>query len=573
MAWYDQFSGFCISADDHPNVIDLTKWRQKAALQPIVLDTSEFQFKGEHSWSPNLVKLHIMRDAVVLGRDGVAGDRAGSAPGTEAIDTDASLTSIERVWGRQSIGVVPREWMFVTSLIGMDIAFRAAHADWAPGTSNSAEAASAVDGARGASRGDAVAAGEAEQRADVAATEHRHAQPAQDPQAGSATRDFEVVADAEFDADSLEGADQSRLLSGSVAPEARTPTHSSPPADAGATSAASLPGATGGIRVVGSSGDDVLIGGDGNDVLWGGDGNDVLDGGRGLDDMSGGTGDDIYIVDDLGDRVIEHADEGVDSVETSLSEYQLAQHVEILRYAGSESFHGRGNSGANEISGGDHDDWLFGDDDDETDVEEVGADDFGDEGPDHGTDTAVDHDEELQEASALDGGHSDSETLVEEALIEILGAVPDVLVFIADTAELARASEAGRSSSVVKGTGSSDAIIGLGHGNDVIDGGKGNDWIDGGAGDDTLIGGSGHDTFVFKPGFGNDVINDFGRGGADSDLIMLRADMIDLRGGDLQSQIEQVGNDVVIAISPSDHITLKSYDMMQLSVIDHFVFV
>ena len=290
MAWYDQFSGFCISADDHPNVIDLTKWRQKAALQPIVLDTSEFQFKGEHSWSPNLVKLHIMRDAVVLGRDGVAGDRAGSAPGTEAIDTDASLTSIERVWGRQSIGVVPREWMFVTSLIGMDIAFRAAHADWAPGTSNSAEAASAVDGARGASRGDAVAAGEAEQRADVAATEHRHAQPAQDPQAGSATRDFEVVADAEFDADSLEGADQSRLLSGSVAPEARTPTHSSPPADAGATSAASLPGATGGIRVVGSSGDDVLIGGDGNDTIVGDFGNDLIDAGDGNDLAWGNAG-------------------------------------------------------------------------------------------------------------------------------------------------------------------------------------------------------------------------------------------------------------------------------------------
>ncbi|MGO8134402.1 hypothetical protein ACC730_38520, partial [Rhizobium ruizarguesonis] len=54
----------------------------------------------------------------------------------------------------------------------------------------------------------------------------------------------------------------------------------------------------------------------GNDTLSGGAGNDTLDGGRGADSLTGGTGNDIYVVYDVGDTIIENADEGIDKVQT-----------------------------------------------------------------------------------------------------------------------------------------------------------------------------------------------------------------------------------------------------------------
>ncbi|WP_343520748.1 calcium-binding protein, partial [Sphingomonas sp.] len=54
----------------------------------------------------------------------------------------------------------------------------------------------------------------------------------------------------------------------------------------------------------------ILLGGGGNDTLTGNGGADVLDGGTGADLMTGGTEDDIYYVDDAGDRVVEQANGG-----------------------------------------------------------------------------------------------------------------------------------------------------------------------------------------------------------------------------------------------------------------------
>ena len=57
----------------------------------------------------------------------------------------------------------------------------------------------------------------------------------------------------------------------------------------------------------GDAGDDYLNGGSGNDILEGGTDNDTLDGGTGTDTMSGAAGNDTYIVDDVGDVVLETA--------------------------------------------------------------------------------------------------------------------------------------------------------------------------------------------------------------------------------------------------------------------------
>ena len=67
----------------------------------------------------------------------------------------------------------------------------------------------------------------------------------------------------------------------------------------------------------------------GNDLgnaLYGNTGRNVLDGGVGADVMYGGAGDDVYYVDG-GDGVIENANEGDDSVFSTV-DYALGANVE-----------------------------------------------------------------------------------------------------------------------------------------------------------------------------------------------------------------------------------------------------
>lgn len=76
----------------------------------------------------------------------------------------------------------------------------------------------------------------------------------------------------------------------------------------------------------GGEGDDTLRGGFGNDDLRGNNGNDYLDGGPGADYMDGGSGDDVYVVDNPGDRIAYEYDYfgyGNDEVRTTLASYAL----------------------------------------------------------------------------------------------------------------------------------------------------------------------------------------------------------------------------------------------------------
>ncbi|WP_052954862.1 calcium-binding protein [Microvirga vignae] len=163
-----------------------------------------------------------------------------------------------------------------------------------------------------------------------------------------------------------------------------------------------LTGANDDDNLFGNGGNDVLDGGLGNDVLRGGEGSDtarfsgtaaaavdlnvagpqetgygtdtldsienltggsgadhftgnaianVLDGRLGADQMSGGAGNDIYHVDNVGDRVIETASGGTaDRVYTSIS-YTLAAAVERLYASGSAALSLTGNTLANVIKG------------------------------------------------------------------------------------------------------------------------------------------------------------------------------------------------------------------------------
>ncbi len=98
------------------------------------------------------------------------------------------------------------------------------------------------------------------------------------------------------------------------------------------------------------SGNDILIGSSYNDYLIGYAGDDLLDGGLGADTMVGGFGNDTYVVDNVGDVVIEQLRGNTDLVNSSIS-YSLTANVENLTLTGSGAINGTGNDLANVITG------------------------------------------------------------------------------------------------------------------------------------------------------------------------------------------------------------------------------
>ncbi len=126
----------------------------------------------------------------------------------------------------------------------------------------------------------------------------------------------------------------------------------------------------------GEGGNDFLQGGLGNDTLNGGAGNDIMDGGAGDDTMTGGLGVDTYYVDSFSDSVTEAANEGVDTVRTTLDGYVLGDNLENLILAGTGNQDGQGNSVNNTLTGTDDSNSLEGLDGNDRLVGNGGADDL-----------------------------------------------------------------------------------------------------------------------------------------------------------------------------------------------------
>lgn len=111
-----------------------------------------------------------------------------------------------------------------------------------------------------------------------------------------------------------------------------------------------LYGVGGNDTLRGGAGNDRLYGGAGLDRLWGGSGNDTLDGGTGADRMTGGAGDDTFVVDNIGDVVVEAAAGGADTVRVNRS-YALPANFESLVLTGGGAIGGSGNAASNRITG------------------------------------------------------------------------------------------------------------------------------------------------------------------------------------------------------------------------------
>lgn len=267
----------------------------------------------------------------------------------------------------------------------------------------------------------------------------------------------------------------------------------------------------------GNDNNNTLRGEAGDDELNGGGGDDYLDGGDGSDAMRGGQGNDIYVVDDVGDVVIELADGGYDVVESDLS-ITLVANVERAQLTGSAHINATGNnlenelignSGNNILDGGAGADRMVGgagNDTYRTDLAPYIEGSFGDfivELADEGVDTEIRN---------YEGAFLLSEN-VENLVLE--GSI-----YRGNGNELDNELTGNAVKNNLYAMGGNDTLFGLGGddelfgaaGADVLDGGTGNDYLDGGEGNDTLLGGDGDDQL--QGGAGNDIL----RGGIGNDI-------------------------------------------------------
>ncbi len=192
-------------------------------------------------------------------------------------------------------------------------------------------------------------------------------------------------------------------------------------------------------------------------ALIGNSGNNVLDGGAGGDTLKGGAGDDTYVVDDVADTVTEVANQGTDTVMSSVN-WTLGGSLENLTLTGSGDINGTGNDLANVLIGNAGNNVLSGG---------------------KGADTMA-------------GGLGDDTYVVENA--------GDVVTELADGGtDLVRSTISYSLSANVENLTLLNSANIDATGNDlanVLTGNSGNNVLDGGAGADTMAGGVGNDTYV-----------------------------------------------------------------------------
>jgi trimeric autotransporter adhesin len=242
-----------------------------------------------------------------------------------------------------------------------------------------------------------------------------------------------------------------------------------------------LDGQAGADTLNGENGNDLLFGGDDNDTLNGGAGNDQLAGHGGADTMAGGAGNDAYYIESTADVMTEAANEGLDTVVSSLT-HTLGINFENLTLSGSANIDGtgnvvanilRGNSGNNILNGGAGLDQMLGGGGDDTYVVDA-AGDVVTELAGEGTDTV-------------------------SVSFAVVAAAPNHTI------------AANVENAIIAGTGAWN-VVGN-ELNNVIVGNASNNILIGNAGTDTMTGGAGNDTY-YVDNVG-DVVTELAGEGAD----------------------------------------------------------
>lgn len=311
-----------------------------------------------------------------------------------------------------------------------------------------------------------------------------------------------------------------------------------------------------------------------DDYTFGTDNDDILEGALETDVLVGYTGDDVYLINTVGDRVIEAANEGNDTVKSSVS-FALGEHVEALFLTGVSNIDGTGNatnnkilgqSGDNQIDGLGGDDVIGGGAGRDTISGEKGNDMlFGEIGRDllrggEGDDMIfgdAGSDQLEEQSSAIDPNAANE--------FNSLGALsPDAITdyFNADFIE------GNGGNDLLSGDEGRDTLIG-GEGADTLVGGAAADSLNGGEGDDfffiedgedTASGGAGRDFFVIQELGGTAVIEDFN---GNQDTLDLRAfEFSDF--ANLWDAARQEGNGLMIDLG-EDQLFLQDISLADLN--------
>ncbi|WP_348272889.1 calcium-binding protein [Mesorhizobium sp. YR577] len=248
-------------------------------------------------------------------------------------------------------------------------------------------------------------------------------------------------------------------------------------------------------------------------TLVGNAGNNTLNGGAGADSMTGGAGNDIYYVDNAGDKTIEAANGGTDTVRSTIS-WTLSANIERLELLGTGHLNGTGNALANTLIGNAGNNILNGG---------GGADHMvGGAGNDiYYVDNVGD-----KTVEALNGGTDTVRSSVHWTLS-------------ANTERLEL-----QGTGHLNGTGNALA--------NTIVGNAGNNVLNGGAGSDILTGGAGSDTFFFNTALGASNIDRITDYNVAQDTIRLEnAIFTGLADGWLKASAFHIGT---AAADPSDRI-------------------
>jgi RTX calcium-binding nonapeptide repeat (4 copies) len=345
--------------------------------------------------------------------------------------------------------------------------------------------------------------------------------------------------------------------------------------------------------ISGTEGHDVLIGTYGHDVLFGGPGDDFLDGRGGADVMIGGPGNDTYVVDNIGDRVVEKVDGGAhDTILTSLKSFALEDDASVANASTSSA----ATAASSLLVAGDAASPPVAGDPESPPASAVAASPAA-SGVVPGD--AASHDPAPAAVSSGDAAtpvNDDTAYLGRAANVENLTYTGDGN-FTGSGNSASNVLTGGPGNDTLFGQGGDDVLYGN-SGNDALFGGTGNDVLFGGAGNNRFDGGPGndvlylagpnstnsqnsdngqadysHDTIVLRPGFGNDVVigfdaNDGSQGHDRLDLTAYTSLTPDSIGAEIQ--IVASGPHTVITIN-GDSVTLLDVKVDSIGK-DDFIF-